>query len=90
TILLLCSVLFITVPALAQFGLDESVFQVGRQYLYFISIGILPLLLFSVCRSFFDALGLTQLSMYLMLLLVPFNSLFNYLLIYGKMGLPAL
>ncbi|HEM4781883.1 TPA: MATE family efflux transporter, partial [Streptococcus suis] len=90
TILLLCSVLFIAVPALAQFGLDESIFQVGRQYLYFISIGILPLLLFSVCRSFFDALGLTQLSMYLMLLLVPFNSLFNYLLIYGKMGLPAL
>ncbi|MEG3233124.1 MATE family efflux transporter [Streptococcus suis] len=90
TILLLCSILFIAVPVLAQFGLDESVFQVGRQYLYFISIGILPLLLFSVCRSFFDALGLTQLSMYLMLLLVPFNSLFNYLLIYGKMGLPAL
>ncbi|MFX4018892.1 MATE family efflux transporter, partial [Streptococcus suis] len=44
TILLLCSVLFIAVPALAQFGLEESIFQVGRQSLSFISIGILPLL----------------------------------------------
>ncbi|MFX3916376.1 MATE family efflux transporter, partial [Streptococcus suis] len=33
TMLLLCSVLFIAVPSLAQFGLDESVFKVGRQYL---------------------------------------------------------
>ncbi|MFX3958288.1 MATE family efflux transporter, partial [Streptococcus suis] len=58
--------------------------------LYFISIGILPLLLFIVCRSFFDALGLTHLSMYLMLLLVTFNSLFNYLLIYCNLGLAGL
>ncbi|HEM2810057.1 TPA: MATE family efflux transporter [Streptococcus suis] len=90
TAILLLLVYLFAVPTLSRFDLDEAVFQVGRQYLYYISIGILPLLLFSVCRSFFDALGLTRLSMYLMLLLVPFNSLFNYLLIYGKMGLPAL
>ncbi|HEM5199679.1 TPA: MATE family efflux transporter [Streptococcus suis] len=90
TAILLLLVYLFAVPTLSRFDLDEAVFQVGRQYLYYISIGILPLLLFSVCRSFFDALGLTRLSMYLMLLLVPFNSLFNYLLVYGKMGLPAL
>lgn len=77
-------------PALSLLRLDAEVEAIAISYLNYISIGILPLLLFSVCRSFFDALGMTRLSMYLMLLLVPFNSVFNYVLIYGKMGLPAL
>lgn len=90
TILLLGVVFFIAIPVLSSFRLELAVFQVGKQYLHYISIGILPLLLFSVCRSFLDALGLTRLSMYFMLLLVPFNTLFNYMLIYGKWGIPAL
>ena len=49
-----------------------------------------PLLLFSVVRSFLDALGLTRLSMYLMLLVLPLNGFFNFLLIYGIAGLPEL
>ena len=56
----------------------------------FLSLGIIPLLLFSVVRSFLDALGLTRLSMYLMLLLLPLNGFFNFLLIYGIAGLPEL
>ncbi|MBF0777543.1 MATE family efflux transporter [Streptococcus cuniculi] len=78
------------IPMLRLLQLERTVFQVAEHYLIYISIGILPLLLFSVFRSFFDALGLTRLSMYLMLLIVPFNSFFNYLLIYGKWGLPRL
>lgn len=77
-------------PILSWLGLDVEVAGVALSYLYYISIGIPPFLIFSVCRSFFDALGLTRLSMNLMLLLVPFNTLFNYFLIYGKLGLPAL
>ncbi|MGT2716425.1 MATE family efflux transporter [Streptococcus respiraculi] len=78
------------VPILGMLHLEKAVFQVAERYLFYISIGILPLLLFSVFRSFFDSLGLTKLSMYLMLLIVPFNSFFNYLLIYGRFGLPRL
>ncbi|MTB64595.1 MATE family efflux transporter [Streptococcus sp. zg-86] len=78
------------VPILGMLHLEKAVFQVAERYLFYISIGIFPLLLFSVFRSFFDSLGLTRLSMYLMLLIVPFNSFFNYLLIYGRWGLPRL
>ncbi|WP_394405769.1 MATE family efflux transporter [Streptococcus sp. 20-1249] len=81
---------FGAIPTLGLFGLESHVLAVGQQYLSFICLGIFPLLLFSVFRSFFDALGLTRLSMYLMLLLVPFNSFFNYVLIFGKFGLPRL
>ncbi|WP_438467743.1 MATE family efflux transporter [Streptococcus pluranimalium] len=93
--LILSAVLWILVhfgaiPALAYFNLESSVVTIGQEYLSWISVGILPLLLFSVCRSFFDSLGLTKVSMYLMLLLLPFNSFFNYILIYGKLGLPEM
>lgn len=75
---------------LESLGLQIEVLKVGKDYLHFMLLGILPLLLFSVFRSFFDALGLTKLSMYLMLLLLPFNAFFNYLLIYGIGPLPEL
>lgn len=88
TLILLGFVFLLAFPLLESFHLDKRVFQVAEDYLLYISFGILPLLLFSVCRSFFDALGLTKLSMYMMLLLLPFNSLFNYILIYGKFGFP--
>ncbi|MFV8116322.1 MATE family efflux transporter [Streptococcus pluranimalium] len=83
-------VTFVAIPLLTSFGLEAQVVEVGQGYLKWLALGILPLLLFSVCRSFFDALGLTQLSMYLMLLLLPFNASFNYALIYGKFGLPEM
>ncbi|MGT2666205.1 MATE family efflux transporter [Streptococcus rifensis] len=76
--------------ALVLLNLEASVYQVASNYLSWLSLGIFPLFLFSVCRSLFDALGLTRLSMVLMLLLVPLNSFFNYLLIFGKMGLPGM
>lgn len=93
--LILAGALFLLVflgaiPALTLFGLEVHVLVVGQAYLRCMIVGILPLLLFSVFRSFFDALGLTRLSMYLMLLLVPFNSFFNYILIYGKFGFPQM
>lgn len=78
------------ISVLSHLGLDEDVAQVGSDYLKWLSLGILPLMLFSVFRSFFDVLGLTRLSMYLMLLLVPFNSFFNYALIYGRFGFPEM
>ena len=88
--LLFLLVLFGAGPALKAMGLEDRVFQAARGYLFYLMFGIPPLLLFSVFRSFFDALGLTRLSMYLMLLLLPLNSIFNYLLIYGKVGLPQM
>ncbi|HGF1448458.1 TPA: MATE family efflux transporter [Streptococcus suis] len=90
SIFFLTCLLFLARPFLANLQLETAVRQVAETYLFYMAFGLPPFLLFSICRSFFDSIGLTKLSMYLMLLLVPLNSLFNYLLIYGKMGLPAL
>ncbi len=90
SLVLLGMVLFLAPPVLNHIGLEEQVAAVAVRYLWFLSIGIIPLLLFSVIRSLLDSLGLTKLSMYLMLLLLPLNSGFNYLLIYGAFGFPEL
>ena len=89
--LILFILVFFLVPViLGYMGLETAVASVTTRYLWLLAIGIIPLLLFSVIRSLFDTLGLTKLSMYLMLLLLPFNSGFNYVLIYGAFGVPEL
>lgn len=90
SLVLLGMVVFLAPPVLNNIGLEAQVAAVAVSYLWYLSIGIIPLLLFSVIRSLLDSLGLTKLSMYLMLLLLPLNSGFNYLLIYGAFGFPEL
>ena len=90
SVVLLGMVFYLAPPILNHIGLEVPVAAVAVRYLWFLSIGIIPLLLFSVIRSLLDSLGLTKLSMYLMLLLLPLNSGFNYLLIYGAFGVPEL
>ena len=90
SVILLGMVLFLAPLILNHIGLEPKVAAVAIYYLQFLAIGIIPLLLFSVIRSLLDSLGFTKLSMYLMLLLLPLNSGFNYLLIYGVFGLPEL
>ena len=75
---------------LSNIGLEPLVAEVAIHYLWYLAFGIIPLLLFSVVRSLLDTLGLTRLSMYLMLLLLPLNASFNYILIYGAFGFPEM
>ena len=89
--LILFVLVFVGAPlVLAHLGLEPLVEEVAKNYLWYLALGIIPLLLFSTIRSLFDALGLTKLSMYLMLLLLPLNGTFNYALIYGAFGFPEM
>ena len=89
--LLLFGLVFLGAPlVLSNIGLEPLVAEVSIHYLWYLAFGIIPLLLFSVVRSLLDALGLTRLSMYLMLLLLPLNASFNYILIYGAFGFPEM
>lgn len=90
SIFLFVLVFFVAPLILNNMGLEAAVTDIAIRYLWLLAIGIIPLLLFSVICSLLDALGLTKLSMYLMLLLLPLNSIFNYLLIYGALSFPEL
>ena len=89
--LILFALVFVGAPlVLAHLGLEPLVEEVAKNYLWYLALGIIPLLLFSTIRSLFDALGLTKLSMYLMLLLLLLNGTFNYSLVYGAFGFPEM
>ncbi|WP_313890791.1 MATE family efflux transporter [Psychrobacillus sp.] len=77
-------------PLLNLIPLEDSVRIVAKKYLYMMSIGLIPLFLYSVLRSFIDALGRTRVSMFITLLSAPINIALNYVFIYGKFGIPAM
>lgn len=82
--------IFIIQPILDGMNLTDNVSHVAKHYLIGLSIGILPLFVYTALRSFIDALGETKTTMFITLLSLPINVLFNYLLIFGKFGFPKL
>ncbi|WP_283152104.1 MATE family efflux transporter [Guptibacillus hwajinpoensis] len=81
---------FILDPILNTMDLHSKVAQIAKDYLIGLSFGIIPLFIYSVLRSFFDALGETRTTMLVTLTSLPINVFFNYVLIFGKWGFPQL
>ena len=71
-------------------GLAPEVYQVALWYLAGIGLGVVPFFLITPLRSLVDTLGYTQLTMKIYLLALPVNACLNYVLIFGKLGLPRL
>ncbi|AXH99200.1 MATE family efflux transporter [Sporosarcina sp. PTS2304] len=80
----------VVLPAITKMPLDGQVVTVASSYLIGMSIGLVPLMAYTVLRSFFDALGATRVSMFIILLSAPINIILNYLLIFGNFGFPEL
>jgi multidrug resistance protein, MATE family len=81
---------FLLNPILNTMSLEDHVREVAHDYLVALSFGMIPLFMYSVARSFIDALGKTRVTMVITLISLPINIFFNYLLIYGKYGFPEL
>ncbi|PIC80847.1 MATE family efflux transporter [Sporosarcina sp. P18a] len=81
---------WVVLPAITRMPLDLPVIEVASAYLTGMSIGLVPLMAYTVLRSFFDALGATRVSMFIILLSAPINIVLNYLLIFGNFGFPEL
>jgi multidrug resistance protein, MATE family len=77
-------------PILNIMDLEPAVYDIAKQFLIAISIGIIPLFVYTVLRCFIDAHGFTRITMFITLLTLPINIILNYLLIFGKFGFPKL
>lgn len=77
-------------PLLAHMGLESSVAAVAKQFLAGIAFGVIPFFLYTVLHCFIDALGHTRVTMLITLVAVPINLALNYLLVFGKLGMPRL
>ncbi|MTV49964.1 MATE family efflux transporter [Heliobacillus mobilis] len=77
-------------PLLQSMNLESPVRDIAGRYLIALSLGIVPLFVYTVFRCFIDALGYTGVTMRITLLSLPINALLNYLLIFGAFGFPRL
>jgi len=69
--------------------LEEGVRHIAKFYLISLGAGVVPLFIFNTLRAFMDALGKTRTSMIIILWTLPINVFFNYVFIFGKLGVPA-
>lgn len=72
------------------FGQKPDVLALSGQYGYLIAASALPMMLFSSMRQFTDGLSYTRVTMAVTLGGLLLNVVLNWLLIDGKLGMPAL
>lgn len=77
-------------PLLDLLNADADTAEVSSGYLYGFAWGVPALLLLNALRGLTDGLGHTRVFMAFSLLSTLLNLPLNYILIYGKLGMPAL
>lgn len=90
TILFTLLSIFTPYRVMSLFTEDISVIQTGSSYMRTISIGYIPMLLVMTYSSVLRSTENAKLPMYTGFISICFNTLLNYLLIFGKLGLPEL
>ena len=69
---------------------DPAVRALGGEYLRWRYLGLLPWLVFCMFRAAFDGTGATSVGMVAVIVMNVVNAVLNWVLIYGKLGLPRL
>ena len=90
SIVLIIGLNTLATPIVDRLGMDSNIAKITKNYLFYESFGVLSIFLYVVLRSFIDSLGLTRLSMIMMIVSVPVNVFFAYSFIFGKFGMPEL
>ncbi len=75
---------------LYSFGQPPAVVDLTIPYLAIIAMSLIPFMFFQSYKQYAEGLSFTRVAMYITVSANLLNVLFNYLLIYGKWGFPAL
>ena len=85
-----CLVIWNGASLLAWMGQEEETVLLAEEYLHAIMWGVAPLLWFGVLRYFVEGLSQPRVVMIITIGAVILNVVANYVLMYGKLGFPAL
>ncbi len=69
-------------------GQEKEVAALAQNYLYVVSLGVFPLIIFLAVRNFTDGLSYTKIAMYVTFGGLLLNVFLNWLLIFGNWGFP--
>jgi MATE family multidrug resistance protein len=75
---------------LGAFGLHPAVQPLVMSYLARLDLGLLPLLLYAAFRRYLQGMSVVHPVMFALVSANIVNAFVNYVLIYGKLGLPAM
>lgn len=87
---LLFSILFGSTYLFPYLQQPEEVISLGTPYLLIIAASLIPLMIFQNFRQFSEGLSVAKPTMFITIVANLVNILLNYLLIYGKLGLPEM
>lgn len=83
-------VLFGLAALLAGWGIDPSVLPLTLPYLEIVTWSLLPLLMYATFRRYLQGMGVVRPVMIALVLANVVNVVVNWILIFGKLGAPAL
>lgn len=78
------------IPFLSYFGQEPEVIEVARPYYILIVVSLVPFLVFTFFKQFFEGLGNTLVAMIITLAMNGLNILLNWIFIYGHWGAEAM
>lgn len=83
-------ILFFSSPLLAYMQQPADVVELAVPFFDVLIFSIIPVALFFVCKQYTEGLSNTRAAMYISVIGNVINIILNYLLIYGKCGLPEM
>lgn len=87
---LLTLIMFFTYFLLPHFGQTHEVVNQAKPYYLLLCASYFPFMLFFSIKQFFEGIGNTKMAMQITLTANVINVLFNYVFIFGKLGMPQL
>ncbi|MBW8334165.1 MAG: MATE family efflux transporter [Prolixibacteraceae bacterium] len=88
--ILLCLLMSSVVFFMGRMGQSEDVLNAAIKYILIQVASLLPMLLFFSIKQFFEGVGNTKIAMIITIIANIINIGLNYVLIFGKLGFPAL
>lgn len=88
--ILLCLLMSSVVFVMGRMGQSEEVVKLAIPYFLIQVASLLPMLLFFSIKQFFEGVGNTKIAMIITIIANIINIGLNYILIFGKLGFPAL
>jgi MATE family multidrug resistance protein len=88
--IIIAAILILGRNILRHLGQDPEVVKLAMPYMNYMSLSIIPMVLFMALKQFADGLQYTRTAMVLSLTAIPVNAVLNWILIYGHLGAPRL
>ena len=88
--MLIFAIAILLIPFMDRMGQPAEVVAVARPYYFYIALSVIPFMIFAAFKQFLEGIGNTRVAMAIIIISNAVNILFNWLLIYGHWGFPAM